>query len=724
MSPSGSGGSPGTMVPGTTVAVALSAEQQAEVDRLKALVAESAGLTAAQLGSKRAVPWKTTLGYDPSKAVNMGLIQGSELKLDGAEMAALTAKGFVVSDKRRYPHFAYGYKTIYSQDLPVYITADAILQAVHQSYDDILKAIETEALIPEMTQLLTSMRGKLGGSTLDADTRKDADLFLAVGLTLLQDQPAAPVAGAAATDVGQLLALAQAGMGSKAMSLFGANREIDFSQFKPRGHYNDSEALQRYFRAMMWLGRIDFPLLQTDPQYGKPQLVRRSVAAALALRSLMDADAVARWKRIDQTVRAFVGEPDSMGPLEVDHLKADLGLTGDTLGNLTDEQIAHAIVDGAYGKQRILSQIVIQLPHEGTWPLDATFLFFGQRYVFDSHVFSNVVYDRVNVPNVDMRMMPNPLDVAYAALGNDQAVALLAPELEKYKYAPNLESIRRLGDEHGAAFWSANLYNLWTSALRALSPTAEIATSSGLPAVAASEAWGRRLLSTQLASWAELRHDTILYAKQSYTSGVACEFPDAYVEPYPAFFGQIEKLAAAGGDLAGTLPLPTDSFYAKRIPAYFQRLREVAGILRQMAELQRSGMPHKPEHLAFINQAVDTSQVCGGPAGIRGWYADLFFNAEGAAKFDPTIADVHTQPTDSGGAKVGRVLHVGTGYPRLMVVTVDTCMGPRAYAGVVSTYHEVVTKDLERLTDQEWLKRFRPTSIPDDVPWMKDLVVK
>ena len=49
------------------------------------------------------------------------------------------------------------------------------------------------------------------------------------------------------------------------------------------------------------------------------------------------------------------------------------------------------------------------------------------------------------------------------------------------------------------------------------------------PASLKGEAWRRKQLRTALASWAELRHDTILSAKQSYTSGVACEFPDAYV---------------------------------------------------------------------------------------------------------------------------------------------------------------------------------------------------
>jgi hypothetical protein len=658
--------------------------------------------------------------------VNLNLIQASALKLDAAEMGALSRTGFVISDKRRYPHFAYGYETIYSQDLPVFVSADSILQAVHQSYDSILKAIEQSTLVPEVTQLLGSMRQQLAGAqALDATTRADADLFLAVGLSLLSGRAAPPVAGARAQDVNALVGMATAASGSRGLDLFGVeDREVDFSQFKPRGHYVGEPALEQYFRAMMWLGRIDFPFLHTNSTTGQPELVRRSVEAALALRSLMDEAAMARWKGIDQVLRAFVGEPDSMSPPDVDRLKADLGLTGVALASVSDEKLAAAVIAGAYGRQKILSQIVIQAPHAGAWPLDATFLFLGQRYVFDSHVFSNVVYDRVNVAQAPKRMMPNALDAAFGALGNDQAVSLLAGDLGRYRYAPALESIRRLGDEHGATFWDANLYNLWLGALRALSPGPDIGrTDSGLPPVAQTEAWGRRLLNTQLASWAQLRHDTILYAKQSYTGGVSCEFPDAYVDPYPAFFAAIEKLAAKGSSVAGSMPAGANTL-AGRVQSYFQNLGRVAGILREMAENQRTGMPHKPEHIAFINQAVTLLRGCGGPAGIRpGWYADLFFIPDGAAEFSPTIADVHTQPTDEVGNPVGHVFHVGTGYARLMVMTAPTCAGPRAYAGVVSSYHERVTENLQRLTDQDWAREFG-NNIPADVPWMNDLIVK
>jgi hypothetical protein len=413
-----------------------------------------------------------------------------------------------------------------------------------------------------------------------------------------------------------------------------------------------------------------------------------------------------------------------MAPPDVDRLQAALGVGGADLTGVSDEALAAAIVAGAYGDQRILGQLVRQAPHEGTWPLDATFLILGQRYVLDSHVFSNVVYDRVNpdTPGVPLRLMPDPLDVAYAALANDQAAGLLAGDLSLHQYAPQLEGMRLLADAHPATYWGANLYNRWLAALRALSPGPALASAT--PAVAATEPWGRRILQAQLASWAELRHDTLLYAKPSYTSGVLCEFPDAYVEPNPAFFARIEAFADGGGALVADLPLPAGSPLADRISLYFERLRQVAGILRAMAEHQAIGTPHAPEHLAFVNQAVSIVRGCAGPQFLDGWYAELFFDTDGAADFDPTIADVHTQPTDEGGAFVGRVLHVGTGFPRLMVVAAETCAGPRAYAGVVSAYHEVVTSQLQRLTDEDWAGEFAQGQSPPDVPWLSGLVVR
>ncbi|WP_437911832.1 DUF3160 domain-containing protein [Sorangium sp. So ce302] len=714
-------GTDGTQLPSTE----LGPEQQAELTALLAERDASASMSAEDFAARYPVPFASGLSYAPADAAGLSLLQGTALALDEDELAKLSANGFVISSKKSFPTFVYGYESIYSLDLPLYVSADSILFAVHRSYDAILKAVELASLAPELGTMLKQMRARLAsgaGAELGAEARADADLFTAVALALLDGAPVAPVAGASAAAIDELVAGAEAHQGMGEVRLFGTDRLMDFSQFEPRGHYLDElhPELERYFRSMMWLGRVDFRFLETQ-QDGTQRFQRRHLEGAYVLRALADAETVARYKRIDDAIQAFVGESDFMTLPELDDLLADLGLSDAAgLAGVPDARIAEVIVKEGHGTQRISSHIMINGLGKGTMPLSSSFALLGQRYVVDSHVFSNVVFDRVQGGAVK-RMMPNPLDVGFAALGNDQAGQLLAPELGRFDYAPDLHMMRVLVDAHPGDFWGKNLYNRWLGALRELSPARAIGDGEGLPGVAKTEAWSRRLLSTQLASWAELRHDTLLYAKQSYTGGDTCEFPDAYVDPYPAFYTRIAELAEHGVEIVGALDLSSAPQLGERVSAYFSQLHDVARTLGEMAANERAGLPLTQEHLDFINQAVKVqSQGCGAPY-VEGWYMQLFFDQMKSLEQDPTIADVHTQPTDEGGAPVGRVLHVGTGLPRLMVVTADPCGGaPRAFVGLASSYFEAVTEGFERMDDRQWAGTVLRTT--PDVPWMTDLV--
>jgi Protein of unknown function (DUF3160) len=686
-------------------------------------VAEARALDSAGLSAKYAVPFAESLGYDPTTATGLDTIQGSPLALNDAELAVLAERGFVIVPRQQHASFPYAYSAIYVNDLPVFVSADMVLEAVHRSYDAIVAALEATVLVPRVDGLLASMRGRLaaGDHGLDAAVAADVDFYLAVAASLITGTPQAPVAGAAASEVQSFVALANEAAGEKERDLFGVPRRFDFSQFKPRGHYTRSEDLQRYFRAMMWMGRIDFRLIETTED-GTQVFWRRQLEAALGLRALMNDVALEDWRSVDTTITAFVGEHDYMHVLELDALLADLGVSSlAELAALEDQRIAQTIIDRNYGQQRIASQIVRKSAAAGgTLPLDASFAFFGQRYTIDSHVFSNLVYDRVGNGRVP-RVLPDPLDAAFVAFKNDQAVSLLSDELAEFAYAGDLAAMRALSDAHTEEYWQSSLYTGWLSALQKLSPGAlegGPAAAPGLPSVARSEAWGRRLVSTQLASWAELRHDTILYVKQSYTGGIGCDFPDAYVEPYPEFFRSIVALAEQGLQLVESLDSLGESGLAQPVSAYFGNLARVATVLAEMAELQRTGAPHTPEHLTFIKQAIRVEGGGSGPPWQTGWYKDLFYDQTGALDVDPTIADVHT---DIGGelpvSRDPSVLHVGTGMPRTLVMTVDTCQGPRAYAGAVFAYHEQLEPGFTRLTDEEWAARISATP-PEDAPWL------
>ena len=683
-------------------------------------------LTAEQLQERYRVPYAQSLGYNPGQAVGLELLQASKLSLQSGELELLEKNGFVIVESYQFPSFFYAYLTVYGEDLPVYVSADSVLDAMHRSFDDILADIERVLLVSRLGELLQRIRAEIPAAPeLSEQVRADLELYFAVAQGLLEQSVPVPLAaGVTEAEVDLFLQAAIQADGIQGKELFGVMRKFDFSQFKPRGHYEGDPILEPYFRAMIWLGRIDFRLLETQGD-GSQVFHRRQLEAVVALRGLMGEEALRAWKEIDATVTAFVGEYDYMVLPQVDELLADLG--ADSVGDLaaiSDQALAQAIADGEYGMQRIASHAIVKsLDVLETLPLNTSFAFLGQRYTVDSHVFSNLVFDRVGNGTIK-RWLPDPLDAAFAALGNDHAASLLDDELMSYGYAPDLASMRLLIDAHPTEYWHGSLYTHWLNALRALSPSTDGAApgNDGLPAVARTEPWARRILNTQLASWSELRHDTLLYVKQSYTVGTVCEFPDAYVDPYPELFARIGAFAQAGSELVAGLDFSASSNPSAGdwFGGYFQSLGSVAAILEEMARHQRTGTPHSQEHLDFVNEVVEIRGGGSGPPSVYGWYVRLFYDRQRALEDDPIIADVHT---DIGGIeRPPSVLHVATGRPRLIVVTVDTCTGPRLYVGPAFAYHErIVRGSVYRLSDSEWKEEIDAVTAPD-VSWMEPVI--
>lgn len=690
-----------------------------ETDEVPAQLSQALKLAASMDGPAltEAYPAPTTaLAYDPRAAAGLDLIQSSALSLTADELDKLAAGGVVISTTKEFPSFAYGYKSIYAEDLPVYVSADSILEALHRTFDRMLAQVEQQVLLGELHDFLAGMRARLPGR-FSGPVQADADLYLSVAQSLLDGKVVAPVTSANPADVQRFFDYATNASGHTGVQLFGATRDEDFSQFEPRGHYADSEELGRYFRAMMWLGRVDFRIIETQSD-GSQVFRRPQFDAALALRELIGENELALWDHIDGVVGAFVGEHDSVTVRDVDGLMSALGVTSLTEAQaLSDDAVIAEMARGDWGAQRIASRIIIKGTTEDTLPLDRSFLLFGQRYTVDSHTFVNVTYDRV-----EGRLMPTPLDAAFAALGNDAALGLLSSELSNTSYVQGLAKTRTLVDAHEAEYWEGSLYTRWLGALRSLSPD-EAAPPAG---VTPTDAWQRRVLNAQLGSWAELRHDTILYVKQSYTAGVTCEFPDAYVDPYPEFYTRLGELAQAMSALADELPANAAAL-GDSMRTWATEFGLVTAKLAQMAENQASGTPHSQELLDFINDAVkwDEQNICGGTSysNLAGWYLRLYADEYAGLFFDPTIADVHTQPTDGSGADVGRVLHVGTGHPRLMVVTAQTCNGPRAYAGLAFAYGEHITENWQRLNDTEWEQYVLTSPFPDPA-WMAPVLGK
>jgi hypothetical protein len=357
-----------------------------------------------------------------------------------------------------------------------------------------------------------------------------------------------------------------------------------------------------------------------------------------------------------------------------------------------------------------------------------TFQLFGQRFAIDSYVLSRVVFDAVTFDGrKQRRMMPAGLDVM-AALGNDAAVPLLESELHKWHYSANLLAGRKFVEQQNRGFWNTNLYSLWLDCLRELD--FNVVGQRHAPQVMQTQAWQTKQLQTQLASWSQLRHDTILYAKQSCTMVPLCEYPAGYVEPYPEFYAKIKAFAVRARELIEATPYESlvgmrDATLRKMHDRHLEYFATMAGHLGQLGVLARKELAAEPfteSERQFVARTVNNHGVArfgsGGRPTYDGWYTELFYQSEDDAdvSWEATVADVHTDPDSK------QVLQVGVGDLNLCVIAIDNQDDRMTFVGPVFSYYEFPQPAGKRLTDGEWETLLRAGKQPPRPSWVESFV--
>jgi hypothetical protein len=666
------------------------------------------------------------LNLDLSRVEHLDLIERRIKPKVGAsplqerERGLLARNGFALLS-RSYPSFGSALHDVYRNDQPLFVTTDAILHAVHKSFGEVLSEIETAYLAPLLSEILEgTLRGardvqtEFAGDAVISGAADDIAFMVEVARALLARGPAVSPRAARA-----LRHIASEEPGE--VEFLGRGRVIDFSQFKPRGHYARTDELQAYFRAVMWLGREDLA-------FRIGESFREAVAAFVLAEAMLRGGVFERWEKFDRVVSFFAGRPDGATPRDLrDFLRAaGFANLGEFARKHEPQRVLKAITQGTLGEQKILSAIITKAhPGAPRLPLPRTAQLLGQRFAIDAFIFHHVTYDRTPA----MRLMPSPLDVM-GALGSPRAMGHLVPELARFSYQDRLAGVADAVAALPARFWERDLYHDWLATLRELSADT---TAQQYAPVFRTDAWADLKLQTQLASWAQLRHDTLLYVKQSYTLDVPCEFCDVYVEPYPAFF---ERLRAMMDRAAAALP-PEERqprLFRDRIQAYRSHFRNFAATMERLARIAQKeleGRAPDAEERRFLKEALEVKETDRGCVSVlkyNGWYPRLFLDPEECAQWDPTIADVHTQPSDKYGVKVGRVLHAATGAVRMAAVVVRGHDGSdRAYLAPLMSYHELVTEDFRRLNDKEWKQRAAgPLEVPSHSPpqpkWLSALL--
>jgi len=290
-----------------------------------------------------------------------------------------------------------------------------------------------------------------------------------------------------------------------------------------------------------------------------------------------------------------------------------------------------------------------------------------------------------------MRTYTSPLDLV-AAFDSSLAYRILdEQDLTDYlNFEEQLDLMQELLADRTADDWASTVYDAWLYALEPVWVDHDVA----YPEFMQTDTWAAKDLQSGLGSYAELKHDTILYAKQSFAAEGGFEPPEVaprhWVEPNPVAF---ERMAAAVGLLQDGLTDRDLIDPADEMSGMLDDVRTMLDRFGRIADDELAGVPISEEDNDWL-EAIG-SILEGLWVETSDWDPDL-----GAPSADDTDAAIVADIMRSSFA----YLEIGTGRIDRLYVLVPNDDGQMqlAVGGVYSYYEFWREEELGRLNDDEW----------------------
>ncbi len=665
-------------------------------------------------------------------AVFAGLCFGAEIKVENPELlnqlgeddqAALAEHGMVARTTSCDQIYEV-YEDAAKDDLPIVVLTDPLFHVFHILFDYSLRTAELDHFYPaiqQMLEVLLAHQTTLLSRARDAEVKQALECniaYLSVPLSYLDSGFEIPATVAGWVKAERRLIEANAGFDtSEVLGIL-----EDFSQYKPRGHYTRNEKFRRYFKAMMYLGRMTF-LLKTpkQPELGM-RLTRQAILLADAFKSNQGGTGIHikhLWNSVYEPTAYMVGEAEDPLPRDYDSLFSTLAGPADVVEWVAEDDNIAAFVAKAESlpQPRILSSL-----RADNEPVSKTngMRLMSQRYIPDSDMFQQLVYDKVGTQD-DPRMMPMGLDIM-AVLGSKRARKYLVEIYEQDKYVNYLSQLDSLCREFAALTpeqWNQNAYYGWLYTLKLnLEPVGLPRHRSLIAEFTQSEAYADKTLVTSCGSWAELRHDTILYAKQSYTVWATAIPPEpeppkdiAYVEPKPEVFSQLARLCA---DLHQQLERA--GIVHPEIDQKLDKFSSVSTSLARIAQDEIRGTRMSEDDVRFCKEIGSTLKS------LTTFQSTELDTGSGFDRYTSDedkkmalVADVHTAPNTS------QVLQEAVGNPCNLYAVIPFHGKDYLAIGACFSYYEFTKPMSERMTDKEW-QELKPR--PEMPVWTRSFITR
>ena len=641
----------------------------------------------------------------------------------------LTENGFVISDKYTTPSVADFYDHFRSKKQPIYITTDSVLHLYHILFDKILANAEEKDFIPYLQNLFTYNILELDKLLASTQTVEGKDAISLAKNYILVAQALLNGANGNSPLVSSEIELIAAHSGFAPSPLF--SYKEDYSQYVPRGHYTHSEALSNYFRCMMYLGRMTF-LAKGKIKPEDKAIVdiatakKQTLAAVILADTLRKYPQIAQYNTIYDFTSFFVGYSDDITPNEYNNAIANVIGTNGNIFSITSDEIFRKLQYNIYkldppaiysGTGNIVVDDLDDIDENSGPELLQEALastmgmrLMGQRFVVDSYITGKLVFPTIGkylgkdnpFTGNPMRSMPTALDVMMV-LGSEQAKNLLIKgQMTNYdNYLATVKNVKGDLDSLSNAAWNKNLYMGWLNSLRALFAK----SGEGHQPFQRTNAWENRQLLSALGSWTALRHDTILYVKQSATLEGRRMPPEkpktlAYVEGEPEFWARLLALHRTMQTGISTYKLTMDYEVRGRLAGFELMLDNL--LKASISQLEEK--PLTPEVTNYLKNIADYM------TGIQGKLFKEYTTQ--------IVADVHTDTNSK------TVLEEGTGAMMTMIVAISNPDGTISLAyGPVYSYYEFIHPMSDRLTDEKWRVMVQKKT-PAMSEWIKEMISK
>lgn len=619
-------------------------------------------------------------------------------ELSEVQKEMLLQNRFFVSPSDQAQLF-YIYELNEYEEVPNFITSDSVLHTYHIFYDYLLRTLENEKLLQLAEDLTEGMLLKsimvyegLDEGDLKSVQEKNIAYFTVAQLLLEQELPAGVPEKAMEMASGELSLIEdKAGFTDSEIFPF----QMDYSQYVPRGHYTRSEDLERYFLAMMWYGQVPFPLYEQEDVRNQEQTLQGILMTRMIWE---DEDLLQKWERIYEPTNFFVGTSDDLGIADYS------GAIDEIYGkNAAYEEFSNqSLLDGFYERAEDFPEprIVGRYISINT-PVNKQFRFMGQRYVFDSQIIQELVYPI-------LRPIPSGLDVM-AVLGSQRAreIQLQKPENQQWEdYPVEMERLREEFSLYTEVDWKRNLYTGWMWVLEGLLGPA----GNTMPQFMRSQAWEDKNLNTALGSWAELKHDTVLYGKPSGAEMGGEEYVEikGYVEPNLDVYERLLWLTNQTRESLNEWDINLDEIDFK-----LERFQWLLEFLIDASQKQLEGAP-------LTQEDHDRLKIYGGiledlTSSFTGQGTKWHEITSETDKNMAVISDYHTIGRD-GVMEAG----VGPAYEIYVLAPIDGEL--YLTRGAVMSFHEFVSQ--ERLTDEKWQEMIKEGSNPPMPEWTNSFITE